>query len=246
VCRHLAYLGVPVTLGALLVEPEHSLYRQSWEPRLQTSGVVNADGFGVGWYDDADSDAEPARYRRDRPIWSDEPFTDLCRVVRSGAVLAAVRSASPGMALGEAAAAPFRRGRWLFSHNGVVEDYPQSVTALVATLPREQLLQLEAATDSAVLWALVTTALESGATLGDALAETIDLVTTTCKGRFNLLLTDGQQIAATAYGNSLFWLRTPDGVVVASEPHDDAAGWEPVPDRSLIVATRTHVDVTGL
>ena len=114
-CRHLAYLGPPVSLQELLVDPESSLVRQSWAPRLQTSGVVNADGFGVGWY--ADGDPVPGRYRRDRPIWSDASFLSLARVVRSAAVLAAVRSASPGMAAGESAAAPFTRGRWLFSHN---------------------------------------------------------------------------------------------------------------------------------
>lgn len=49
-CRHLAFLGGEERLGALLVTPEHSLYRQSWAPRRQRHGTVNADGFGVGWY----------------------------------------------------------------------------------------------------------------------------------------------------------------------------------------------------
>ena len=49
-CRHLAYLGPSVALGELLVSPRHSLVRQSWAPRRQEYGTVNADGFGVGWY----------------------------------------------------------------------------------------------------------------------------------------------------------------------------------------------------
>lgn len=64
-CRHIAYLGPPVALGETLVQPPHALYRQSWAPRRQRNGTVNADGFGVGWY--ADGDPVPARYRRGKP-----------------------------------------------------------------------------------------------------------------------------------------------------------------------------------
>ena len=117
-CRHLAYLGPPVPLREVLTDPPHSLYRQSWAPAMQRHGTVNADGFGVGWY--ADGDPVPARYRRAVPIWGDPSLPDLARVTRSGAVLAAVRGATPGTALGEAAAAPFGSGPWLFSHNGVL------------------------------------------------------------------------------------------------------------------------------
>jgi len=92
-CRHLAYLGRPVPLRELLADPPHSLLRQSWAPRRQRHGTVNADGFGVGWY--AEGDPIPARYRSDRPMWTDRSFADLARVVRSRAVLAAVRSATP-------------------------------------------------------------------------------------------------------------------------------------------------------
>ena len=97
-CRHLAYLGRPKALRDLVTDPPHSLLRQSWEPRQQRHGRLNADGFGVGWY--ADGDPMPARYRRDSPMWTDRSLPDLARVIRSGAVLAAVRSATPGMAAG--------------------------------------------------------------------------------------------------------------------------------------------------
>jgi len=243
-CRHLAYVGAPVSLSSLLVDPELSLVRQSWAPRLQTHGVVNADGFGVGWY--VDGDPVPARYRRDRPIWSDESFADLARVVRSGAVLAAVRSTSPGMAAGEGAAAPFRRGRWLFSHNGIVHDYPEAAAPLAARLPPQRLLQLDAASDSALIWAMVSEWLEAGAGLGDALGGTVAALDATVKGRFNFLLTDGEQVAATAYGNSLFTCETGAGAVVASEPYDDDPRWQEVPDRSLVLATPSGVAITAL
>src|ERR1700730_14072793 len=128
-CRHLAYLGPPASLRSLLIAPPHSLYRQAWAPRLQRHGTVNADGFGVGWY--ADGDQDPARYRRGVPMWADPSLPDIARVTRSRAVLAAVRSATPGTAVGEQAAAPFGDGRWLFSHNGSLEGWP-AVAAAVA------------------------------------------------------------------------------------------------------------------
>lgn len=95
-CRHLAYLGAPVSVAEVLVEPAYGLYRQSWAPRLQRYGTVNADGFGLGWY--VEGDPRPVRYRRAVPIWADENLTDLARAIHSTALLAAVRSATPAPA----------------------------------------------------------------------------------------------------------------------------------------------------
>ncbi|GHF96815.1 MULTISPECIES: ergothioneine biosynthesis protein EgtC [Streptomyces] len=244
-CRHLAYLGDPVALGELLVRPPHALLRQAWAPRTQSSGVVNADGFGVGWY--ADGDPVPARYRRTGPIWGDLSFADLSRVVRSGALLGAVRGATLPGADGEAAAAPFASGPWLFSHNGAVPGWPGVLTPLAATLPAAELLDLEARTDSALLWALVLHRLRAGREPGDALAETVLAAAEAApEARLNLLLTDGDRVAATAWGNSLWCLSGPGRVVVASEPYDDDPGWREVPERTLVTACRTDVVLTPL
>src|ERR1700739_1410238 len=90
-CRHLAYLGPPVTPRALLPAPPPGVGTQAWAPRRQCHGTMNVDGFGVGWY--ADGDPVPARYRRAGPIWADPSFADLARVTRTRALLAAVRPA---------------------------------------------------------------------------------------------------------------------------------------------------------
>jgi len=113
-CRHLAYLGPPVTLRSVLIDPPFGLYRQAWAPRFQRPGAVNADGFGVGWYCDASGDdpgdlgdlggPEPARYRQAVPIWADQSVAELARVTRTGALLAMVRNATPGTSQGPAAA----------------------------------------------------------------------------------------------------------------------------------------------
>jgi glutamine amidotransferase len=242
-CRHIAYIGPSATLSSVLIDPPTGLYRQSWAPRMQRHGTVNADGFGVGWY--TGGDQVPARYRRAVPIWGDSSLPDIARVTRSGAILAAVRSATPGMALGEAAAAPFAADRWLFSHNGVLDGWPYS--AAKADPDPVTLLSLEAMTDSAFLWALALARLRDGATMTAALAQAIAHVEATgAGGRFNFLLTDGQSIAATACGDTL-WYRCADGAVtVASEPSDESPGWTEVPDRHALAGSPAGVAVIPL
>ena len=244
-CRHLAYLGPPASLQALITDPPYGLSRQAWAPRRQFHGTMNVDGFGVGWY--ADGDPVPARYRRAGPIWADPSFADLARVTRTRALLAAVRSATPGTEEGVAAAAPYASGRWLFSHNGALEGWPVATASLAATLPPADLLALEARCDSALVWALVAGRLGAGAGPADALAWTVAaLEENQVGGRFNFLLTDGEVIAATAAGNSLCYRLGDGGVVVASEPGDEEPGWTEVPDRSVLTATPAGVGLKPL
>lgn len=245
-CRHIAYLGPSVALGELLTRPPHALVRQSWEPRRQKYGTVNADGFGVGWY--ADGDPVPGRYRRQGPIWADQSFDDLARVVRSTALLAAVRDATERDADGEAAAAPFAAGRLLFSHNGAVRGWPGSLAPLAATLPPAELLALAARCDSALIWALVRNRVANGDDVPQAVADTVREVAEAAPGsRLNLLLTDGTTIVATDWGDTLWYLADPGHrTVVASEPYDDDPHWREVPDRTLLVATRADVLLTPL
>ncbi|MFF0450796.1 ergothioneine biosynthesis protein EgtC [Streptomyces sp. NPDC004609] len=245
-CRHIAYTGEPLALGEVITEPPHGLLRQSWAPRGQRHGTVNADGFGVGWY--ADGDPVPARYRRAGPVWADLSFADLVRVVRSRTLLAAVRDATEAGADGEAAAAPFASGPWLFSHNGAAAGWPRSLAPLALTLPPAELLSLEARCDAALLWALVLHRLCDGDEMGLALADTVrDCAGAAPGSRLNFLLTDGETIAATAWGDSLWYLAEPGaGTAVASEPYDDDPRWREVPDRTLLTATRADVLLTPL
>jgi glutamine amidotransferase len=243
-CRHLAYLGPRASLRSVLIDPPHGLYRQAWAPRRQGPGAINADGFGVGWYPADDTD--PVRYRQAAPIWTDESFAEVAGVTRASAILAAIRNATPGASHGQAAAAPFKRGRWLFSHNGAVNGWPESTTTLAATLPTIALLELEARVDSALLWALVLHRLRQGAALAEALADTAEALRAEgVTGRFNFLLTDGQVIAATTAGHTLYYRQEPGCVIVASEPGDNQAGWIEIPrDGSLVTATPEQVSVT--
>src|SRR2546430_13334593 len=92
-CRFLAYLGPDVSLESLLLAPPWSLLRQSYEPRFMKRGRVNADGFGVGWYDFGVRE-EPALYRRATPVWAHRTLAPIPRLVHSGALPPAVRNAT--------------------------------------------------------------------------------------------------------------------------------------------------------
>ena len=249
-CRHLAYVGPPVTLAALLLDPPHGLLHQSYAPAdMRGGGTVNADGFGAGWYPPSPDGAaaRPARYRSDRPLWGDTGFAALAAVTPATAVLAAARSATVGMPVTTAAAAPFAAGPWLFSHNGVVRGWPDTVAALAAALPVRDLVTLEAPTDAALLWALVRHRLRGGADPAAALAGTVLDVDAAAPGsRLNLLLTDGTAVWATTWTHALSVRPAPDAVTVASEPTDTGPGWTAVPDRHLVVAAPGRCDVVPL
>ena len=240
-CRHLARIGPPVSLQALLLDPPCSLLRQSWAPRRQRNGRVNADGFGVGWY--SPERPAPARYRRAVPMWSDASFASLAGVVTSACILAAVRSATAGMPQDEGACAPFLLpGGVLLSHNGAV---PREVVAPLVS--SEALAGLGSTVDSAFLAALVAGRLAGGVPLAEAVGSVVRQVSSSAPAaRLNLLATDGATVAATTWGDTLCWRAEDDGVVVASEPYDDDARWTDVPDRSLVVATRDEIRTTAL
>jgi len=242
-CRHLAYLGPPVTLADLVLLQPHSLLEQSWAPTdMRGVCTMNADGFGIGWFvaDPAD-DGVARRYRRDCPMWSDASLPDLAASISSGAILAAVRNASEGMPVTETACSPFVEGPWMFSHNGTIEGWPTTVASLASALPPEVLMTLDAPTDSAFLWALVRDQLQAGRPAATVLAGVVDDVLTLAPhSRLNLLLHDGHHIVATTVGHSL-WLHDGEAsVTVSSEILDPGQkGWQQVPDLSLLEATVT-------
>jgi gamma-glutamyl hercynylcysteine S-oxide hydrolase len=189
---------------------------------------MNADGWGVGFY--AGSRPQPARWRSNRPLWADASFASVAPVISSRCVLAAVRSATAGMPMDETAAAPFQSGRWLLSHNGVVDR------AVLGPHPAA-----ESVCDSALLAAHL---FEFGP---ERLGEFVIALSRRDLGaRLNLLLTDGQRVLATRWNDTLSVLATEDGVVVASEPYDDDPRWADLPDHHLVEATAGAVAITEL
>jgi glutamine amidotransferase len=124
------------------------------------------------------------------------------------------------------------------------QEAAAAVLRLASRLPAAELLALQARCDTALLWGLVLSRLREGESAGAALAGTVaDVRAAGGTGRFNLLVTDGHAIAATAAGDSLFYRHRASGVIVASEPSDDDQDWHRVPDNSLVEATTAGVAV---
>jgi glutamine amidotransferase len=225
-CRHLGWLGRETSVSSLVLEPPCGLRVQSYAPRRQKHGLLNADGWGVGFFDGS----TPRRWRSSAPLWGDVSFDSIAPALRSQCVVAAVRSATVGMPIEASATAPFSDGNWLLSHNGVVnrDVLPASGAA-------------ESTCDSAILAALIF-ARGLGA-LGQTIAE---VGAADPNARLNILAANGLRLLATTWGDTLSILRRDDGVVVASEPYDDQPGWEDVPDRHLVEVTADRVTVTAL
>ena len=229
-CRHLGWLGEPRSVASLLLEPPYGLRVQSYAPRRQKHGLINADGWGVGFFDGAGSAATVRRWRSASPLWGDASFASVAPAVRSGCIVAAVRSASVEMPIEPSASAPFTDGQWLLSHNGLVDRavLPPSSTA-------------ESTVDSALLAALI---FDRGlAALGDTVAE---VAAADPNARLNILAANGSQLLATTWGDTLSVLRRDDGVVLASEPYDDDPDWEEIPDRHLVEVVGSRVELIPL
>lgn len=233
-CRHVGWLGADVTVSSLLLEPSHSLRVQSYAPRRQKHGRMNADGWGVGFFHRSLAGSVesqvPRRWRSPAPLWADVSFDSIAPALRSHCVVAAVRSATVGMPIEASATAPFTDGQWLLSHNGVVDR---------AVLPPSSCA--ESVCDSAVLAATIF------ARGLDMLGETVvQIAAADPDARLNVLAANGSRLLATVWGDTLSILRRDDGVVLASEPYDDGYDWEDVPDRHLVEVTAAGVTVTCL
>jgi glutamine amidotransferase len=238
-CRHLAYLGPPITLAALLTDADHSLVRQAQAAKHQQSGVENPDGYGVGWWDDTNGQAGSLqRHRTATPIWEDTDLFALARREQATAVLAAVRLATRGLPVEASGNAPFTDGRWLFSLNGRIDAWHDGVgSALRALITPRRTTVIEGRSDSEVCFALMLDRLDAGASPGEALRGVVDEITRRTTGGLNFLMSDGRTIVATAWENSLFTRIADDGAaIVASEPLDDDPTWVRVPDRTLVVS----------
>jgi glutamine amidotransferase len=227
-CRHLGWLGSPRAISSLVLEPAHGLLVQSYAPRRQSHGRMNADGWGAGFY--APGLDSPARWRGNRPLWTDASFASVAPTLASTCVIAAVRSATVGMPADETAAAPFTDGRWLMSHNGVVDR------DLLGPQPLA-----ESVCDSAMLAAYLF-----GSGPEDLGLLIRGLGNRQPTARLNVLLANGSRLLATRWNDTLSVLSTDDGVVLASEPYDDDPRWKDVPEHHLVDVSDGQITYTDL
>jgi glutamine amidotransferase len=254
-CRWLAYYGDPIPIDALVFRRKHSLIDQSLHAQLGAT-TTNGDGFGIGWYGDGD---EPAVYRSVHPAWNDRNLQELAEHISSRLFFAHIR-ASTGTAVQETNTHPFRHGRWLFMHNGLVREFPRLKRDMLLAIDPSLIPSIEGSADSELLFHLALTfgleedailALERMAGFVEDLGERHGVEHPL---QMSVATTDGERIYAARYSSerqsrSLFFstdaralkrmhrdieevqLLSDEARAVVSEPLGDLEGaWNEVPE----------------
>ena len=249
-CRWLAYSGNPIQMETVLFRPRHSLIDQSLRSRLGGETTTNGDGFGIGWY--GRYSEVPFRYRCLHPAWNDTNLREAARAIRSSMFIAHVRAATDTPAQ-ETNCHPFRYGRWLFAHNGLIREYPMLRRALMMEVAPELFRWIEGSTDSEVMFFL---ALSFGLDRDPrgALEQMVGLIEDIGRRHgveyplnMTVCATDGVQIVAARYSSegesrSLFHSTSFKHL---HQLYPDSAAIEDAGDGAFLVLSEPLVDLPG-
>jgi predicted glutamine amidotransferase len=256
-CRWLAYSGTSVRIEDLLFKPQHSLIDQSLHSQLGAE-TTNGDGFGIGWYGHGET---PAIFHSVEPAWNDSNLRELSAHIESPLVFAHIR-ASSGSPIQQTNCHPFRYGRWLWMHNGVIRDFHKVKRDLVLAVAPSLYPSIAGSTDSEVFFFLALTfGLEDDPAA--AVESAVGLIEETGRShgveqpiQMTVATTDGDKVWAFRYSSehdsrSLFYstdvptlqalhpeleilgLLSDEARLIVSEPIRDLPGaWNVVPESS--------------
>ena len=201
-------------------------------------------------------------YKSVQPAWNDRNLRELAKHISSPLFFAHIR-ASSGTAVQETNAHPFRYGRWLFMHNGLVREFPRVRRDLLLAIDPALFPNLEGSSDSEVLFHLALTfGLEDDPLTALELMVGFVEEVGECHGvehplQMTIAMSDGERIIAARYSSegqsrSLYFstdvqaLKTqhPDieemqelsdeARAIVSEPLGDVVGaWNAVPESSI-------------
>src|SRR5205814_3376513 len=151
-CRWMAWLGQPVLIDELLFKTPHGIIDQSLHARMGAE-PTNGDGFGLGWYGIGEG---PGRYRSVSPAWSDANLRELASHTESPLFIAHIRAAI-GSPVQQTNCHPFRRDKWLFVHNGFINDMHLMRRDLMLLIDAEHFAEVVGSTDTEVVFRLALT-----------------------------------------------------------------------------------------
>jgi glutamine amidotransferase len=152
VCRWLAYSGSSIRIEDLLYKPQHSLIDQSLHSKLGAE-TTNGDGFGIGWYGVGDT---PGVFHSVEPAWNDRNLRELSTHIESPIVFAHIR-ASSGTPIQQTNCHPFRRGSWLWMHNGLIREFHEVKRDLAFAVDPSLYSEIEGSSDSELFFFLALT-----------------------------------------------------------------------------------------
>ncbi|KAH8921098.1 N-terminal nucleophile aminohydrolase [Atractiella rhizophila] len=231
-CRFLVFKGTdPILLSHLITKPAHSIINQAYDSRLRLEGPpINADGFGVGWYDpesvgeslELERDTKPCIFKAITPAWSNKNLQQLCSKLKSRLVFAHVRASTSGV-LSEENCHPWTYQSLLWMHNGGVSNFPAIKRSLQAKLSDETFSFVNGNTDSEWCFALFLENLKKAAPLDsptfphqllrEKMLVTIAQINELCESvpvknghrepnLLNFCVTDGESVVVTRYISS--------------------------------------------
>jgi predicted glutamine amidotransferase len=265
-CRWMAWLGQPVLVEELLFNTQHGIVDQSLHSRMGAE-PTNGDGFGLGWYGAGDG---PAVYRSVSPAWADQNLRELAAHVESPLFLAHVRAAI-GSPVQETNCHPFRRGPWLFVHNGFLAGFDKLRRELMLAVAPDLFAEVHGSTDTEVVFNLALTyglqddpvrALERTVGVIEEVARR-QHIASAVQATFGV--SDGTTLWAVRYAtegparslyasadvgsirqlhpeNPRFQRLSPDDRLIVSEPFSDLPGiWQEIPQGTAVTVQRGGV-----
>jgi len=249
-CRLAAYVGPPVSLEKFLLQPEHSLVKQSWSPKEMREATMNADGFGIAWFAD---DGAAAVYKSTHPIWSDANLQSLGRSLVRPRWLAAVRSATMVSDISYANTQPFTHDHILFTHNGYLQDFTHAWRSEIRrALQPEFENRIHGTTDSEYLFALFCQFYEKSGDIAAAVAGLVELLERLAQGKralLSIIISSNTQLIALRHAigdtSPTLYYHT-DGVDsgkavhIASESLTDHDGWRAVEENCLLSVDKNY------
>jgi predicted glutamine amidotransferase len=235
-------------LEELLFKPAHSLIDQSLHSKLGAE-TTNGDGFGIGWYG---VDGDPALFHSVEPAWNDRNLRELAGHIVSPVVFAHIR-ASSGTAVQQTNCHPFRHGRWLWMHNGLIRDFDQVKRDLAFAVDPSLYPHIEGSTDSELFFYLALTfGLEDD--VPDAVATAVGFVESVGRRhgvaapiQMTVATTDGESVWAFRYSSerrsrTLFYSTRVDTL---REQHPEVEVLRQLSDESRLVVSEPLGDLKG-
>jgi glutamine amidotransferase len=213
---------------------------------LAALSLEHRDGWGAA----VGSDVGAWRIEKRAACAGDDAlFASIAEETEGIALVAHVRARTVG-AISQANTHPFRRGRWVFAHNGTIED----VGFLAAHTSPLRGREREGETDSEQLLAFLLSRLdEHGLSDAAATANTDDVIGAAVDdairhgiGSLNFVLSDGATLYANRAGRSLHVLERaaahgrPGAFLVASEAITTEQ-WLAVDDATLVRCRRSTI-----
>jgi glutamine amidotransferase len=210
---------------------------------LAALSTKHPDGWGIAVWEPR---AGWALRKRAACAQRDVSFVELAEQTRGQVLVAHIRQRTVGPAILENTH-PFRSGRWIFAHNGTVED----VDYLRSRISVARLANVRGSTDSELLFAFLLTRLDlagicetsSDAATDLVVAEGVDELARQSRfGSYNFVLCDSETLYAQRRGRSLFVLERSElsrktTALVASEAVTDEP-WRTVDEGSLVRCRR--------